>query len=109
MTTLAQDLRINATPFPIPTSVQHLFDIAGPFGTNILVFGVGALMVAAILIALFMLIWGGINWITSGGDKTKLQSARNTVIFAIIGLILTLLAFTIINVLGFFFGLSLFG
>lgn len=104
-----QSLRIDGVPFPVPTSIQHLFDIAGPFGTNILVFGVYVMMVVAILIAIFVLVWGGVNWVTSGGDKTKLQSARNTILYAIIGLVLTLLAFTIINVLGFFFDLSLFG
>lgn len=100
---------VGGTPFPIPDSIRHIFIGAGPFGTNILVFGVYIMMTVAILLALGFLIWGGISWITSEGDKTKLQSARNTVTLAIIGLILTLLAFTIVNVIGFFFGLSLFG
>lgn len=56
------------------------------------------LLIAAALIALFFLIWGGIRWITSGGDKSKVESARNTIIASIIGLIIALLAFFIITV-----------
>jgi hypothetical protein len=42
---------------------------------------IGALMV------LLNLIWGGIEWITSGGDKGKAESARNRITQSIIGLI----------------------
>ena len=65
------------------------------------------LLIAAALIALFFLIFGGIRWITSGGDKSKVESARNTIIAAIIGLIIALLAFFIITIVLGFFGLSL--
>jgi hypothetical protein len=55
------------------------------------------LLVAAAVIALFFLIWGGIRWITSGGDKAKVESARNTIISAIIGLVVAFLAFFILT------------
>ncbi|MBI2430778.1 MAG: hypothetical protein HYV39_02080 [Candidatus Levybacteria bacterium] len=111
MKDLAQNIKIDGKPFPTIQSLQPIFDLdkEDKFGTNILVFGVYVMMVVAILLALGFLIWGGISWITSEGDKTKLQSARNTVVMAVIGLIITLLAFTIVNVIGFFFGLKLFG
>lgn len=56
-------------------------------------FGVwlGNIMSAVILIAallvLFYLIWGGIEWITAGGDKAKVEKARNRITQAIIGII----------------------
>lgn len=65
------------------------------------------LLVIAVLIALFFLILGGIRWITSGGDKGKVESARNTIIAAIIGLVIAFLAFFILSVALQFFGLSL--
>lgn len=65
------------------------------------------LLIAAALIALFFLIWGGIRWITSGGDKSKVESARNTIIASIIGLVIALLAFFIITIVLGVFGLSL--
>lgn len=65
------------------------------------------LLIAAALIALFFLIYGGLRWITSGGDKGKVDEARKTIIASIIGLIIALLAYFIITVVLGIFGLSL--
>src|SRR5258708_3316838 len=64
-------------------------------------------LIIAVLIALFFLIWGGVRWITSGGDKAKVESARGTIIAAIIGLVIAFLAFFILSLALSFFGLSL--
>lgn len=63
--------------------------------------------VLAIAVSLILLIWGGILWITSQGDKTKLDSARKRITFAVLGLALTFFSFFIVNVIGFFFNLKL--
>jgi len=65
------------------------------------------ILIIAVLIALFFLIWGGVRWITSGGDKAKVESARGTIIAAIIGLVIAFLAFFILSLALSFFGLSL--
>lgn len=65
------------------------------------------LLIVAVVIAVFFLIWGGIKWITSGGDKQGVESARNHIIAAIVGLIVAFLAFLIINIIGGLFGISL--
>lgn len=65
------------------------------------------LLIAATIIALFFLIFGGIRWVTSGGDKAKVESARNTIIAAIIGLVIAFLAYFILTLVLSFFGLSL--
>ena len=65
------------------------------------------ILVIAVIIALFFLIWGGVRWITSGGDKAKVESARGTIIAAIIGLVIAFLAFFILSLALSFFGLSL--
>jgi len=65
------------------------------------------ILILAVLIALFFLIYGGIRWITSGGDKSKVDSARQTITAAIIGLIIAFLAFFILSLALSFFGLSL--
>ena len=66
------------------------------------------IFVAAAVVAVVFLIWGGIKWITAGGDKTKVQSARDTIIGAIIGLVVAFAAFFIINfVLKILFGASI--
>lgn len=70
--------------------------------------GTTMLLITAIILTLFFLIWGGIEWITSGGNKEKLAGAQKKVIFAGIGLIISLGAFMIINIVGGFFGVSFF-
>lgn len=64
--------------------------------------------VLAVLIALIFLLWGGIKWITSGGDKAGVEGARNQIIAAVIGLIIVFLSFFILNLVLGLFGLSLF-
>ncbi len=59
--------------------------------------------IIAIVIALAFLIFGGIKWIFSGGDKTAVESARNTIVAAIVGLIIVFLAFFILNIVTTFF------
>lgn len=66
---------------------------------NIIQFGISFSLIAAIVLALFVIIWGGIQWTTSGGDKQKLQQAKLRITFAIVGLIVALLAFFIIQIL----------
>ena len=65
------------------------------------------ILIIATLIALFFLIWGGVRWILSGGDKAKVEEARKTIIGAIIGLIIAFLAYFILTLVLGIFGLSL--
>lgn len=79
----------------------------GKFGTYVGTL-VSLVLAIAVIVALFFLVWGGIKWITSGGDKTGVEGARNTIIAAIVGLIIAFLAYLIINFVGGFFGINLF-
>jgi hypothetical protein len=56
------------------------------FGTFLGGLMTAVMAIAAIMVFLF-LIWGAIDWITSAGDKSKLESARNKIMNAIVGLI----------------------
>lgn len=49
------------------------------------------------IVAVIMIIVGGFKFITSGGDSTKVTSARNTIIYALIGLIIVALAQIIVK------------
>ena len=44
-----------------------------------------------------MLVIGGIRYMVSGGDSKKITDAKNTVLYAIIGLIICLLSAVIVN------------
>lgn len=48
-------------------------------------------------IAVVMIIVGGISFITSQGDTGKVSKARNTVLYGVVGLVVALLAFAIVN------------
>ncbi|MBR2641258.1 hypothetical protein IKD49_02260 [Candidatus Saccharibacteria bacterium] len=69
-----------------------LFGDTGVFKqvTNVILYIVG-------IIAVIMLIIGGIKYVVSGGDSKKVTDAKNTVLYAIIGLVIAFLAFAIVN------------
>ncbi len=71
---------------------ENLIGVDGVFNriTNIVLYIVGALSVV-------MLIIGGIRYITSGGDSKKVTDAKNTVLYAIIGLVVAVFAYAIVN------------
>lgn len=70
----------------------ELFGGGGIFTTivNILLFVIGALSV-------IMLIIGGIRYTISGGNSSAVTTAKNTIIYAIVGIIVAILAFAIVN------------
>lgn len=61
----------------------------------------------AVILTLVFLIVGGLKWIISGGDKKQLEGAQKTIQYAIIGLVVILLSFFIINFIGLLFGVNL--
>lgn len=65
---------------------------------------VGTLLILAALLAFFFLILGGIQWITSGGDKSGMEAARNKITHAIVGLIIVGAAWAIMLLVQNFLG-----
>lgn len=48
-------------------------------------------------VAVLMIIMGGISFATSQGDSSKVAKARNTILYGVVGLVVALLAFAIVN------------
>ncbi|MEX0934226.1 MAG: hypothetical protein WDZ42_00320 [Candidatus Saccharimonadales bacterium] len=48
-------------------------------------------------IAVIMLIIGGIRYVVSQGDSSAIESARNTILYAIIGIVIAFLAFAAVR------------
>lgn len=71
---------------------DQLFGNGSIFTTivNVLLFIIGAICV-------IMLIWGGIRYTTSAGNSASVTAAKNTIMYAIIGLVIAFLAFAIVN------------
>lgn len=63
-------------------------------------------VVVAALLVFFYLIWGGIEWITSGGDKGQTEKARNKITAAIIGLVILSAAVALFYLILSFFGID---
>lgn len=49
------------------------------------------------VISVIMIIWGGFKYITSGGDSNNVTAAKNTILYAIIGLVIVALAQVIVR------------
>lgn len=67
----------------------------------------GALFIAGFLLAFMMLIMGGVQWITAGGDKQALEKARNGITNAIMGLVIVAASYALMNLVGQFFGIDI--
>jgi len=100
---------VDVSPCPPPGSpFRPLCEMSGQNLGQIIGFIITIAFIIAILIALGFLVWGGIKWITSGGDKAGVEGARNQIIAAIIGLIIVFLSFFILNLVLSLFNLSIF-
>ena len=69
-----------------------LFGVGGTFSTitNVLLFIIGA-------IAVIMIVIGGMRYVLSGGDSTQITAAKNTILYAIIGIVVAILAYAAVN------------
>jgi len=71
---------------------SDLFGDQGVFRTitNVLLFIIGA-------ISVIMLIIGGIRYVVSGGDSGAVTSAKNTILYAVVGIVVAILAYALVN------------
>ncbi len=74
------------------------------FINNILIL----VFIVAIVAVLFMLVWGALQWIFSGGEKEAVASARNRIIHALVGLAILAIAIAVARLAGQFLGIDLF-
>ncbi len=71
-----------------------LFGVSGIFTTiiNVLLFVVGALSVVMVIV-------GGLRYVVSGGNSAAVTGAKNTIMYAIVGIIVAFLAYAAVNFL----------
>ena len=74
----------------------------GPIISGVLSF----IMASSALLVFLYLILGGVQWITSGGDKGKTEEARNKITAAVIGLIILAAAYAVLKIMLGFLGLD---
>ncbi len=95
-----------ATPSATPNSTRKIkgvkpITMPEGFFANITTLINGLLRVVfliATLLTFLFLLRGGFSWITSGGDRGKLESARSTILAAVIGLIIVSASYAILTI-----------
>ena len=70
----------------------NLFGQSGMFETitNVLLYLIGA-------ISVIMVIVGGLRYVLSGGNSANITAAKNTILYAIVGVIVAILAYAAVN------------
>lgn len=94
-----------------PDALKNLVskDATGTGGIGIFLSNLVRLIYSlAAVVLIFMILWGAFDWMTSAGDKERLQSAQRKIINAIIGIVLFAAAFALISVLSSFTGFEFF-
>lgn len=81
--------------FAVTNLGSKLPHVAATMGTLNAILGV-LYSIAGALAVVFVII-GGVRYTLSGGDSSKIAQAKNTILYAIVGLVIVLLAFTITN------------
>ena len=57
---------------------------------DILLFVIGA-------VSVIMIVIGGLRYVISGGDAKQVQAAKNTILYALVGVIIAILAYAVVN------------
>ena len=64
------------------------------------------IIIAGILV-FALLVWGGIQWMTSGGDKTKTEEAKSQITNALIGFAIVAASWAVWKIVIYFFGVDI--
>ncbi|MEN9327486.1 MAG: hypothetical protein RI947_294 [Candidatus Parcubacteria bacterium] len=98
---LAQSLQISGQPIqgPLDSSLNNLGAVINRV--------VGSLLIPVAAVILFLIfIWGGYDFMMSGGDPARIKSARAKITAGIIGFILLIAAYVIVRLISYIFGLG---
>lgn len=77
--------------------------------TTIISGAIRLVLILASLVFFFMLVWGGIQWMLSGGDKNAAEAARSKITNALIGLVIVFSAWAIMALIKNLFGVDIMG
>lgn len=100
-----------------PVYAQTVPTIQIPKPSNVNIINIGLLISSLINLALIIagiaafayLIWGGVQWITSGGDKGNVEAAQKRIQAAIVGLFVVFSAWAIMLLIQSFLGITIIG
>ncbi len=81
-------------------------ELGGTIIGNIIGAVTSMMMLVGFVLCLFFLVTGGIAWVISGGDKSKLQAAQDRITNAIMGLIILVASWAIMLLVSQFTGIT---
>ena len=84
------------TQFAIGTKVDKVGDGKNDLWPNIQTI-INAVIGILGLVCVVVIILGGVQYMTSSGDAGKVKKAKDTILYGIIGLVVCVLAFAIVN------------
>jgi hypothetical protein len=106
-----------ALSFPVSTSAQQIINLKDPSGPYSNLYplrpsgyvrtAINLLLGFAGVLAFLYLLWGGVQWITAGGDKDALDKARKRITQALIGLSIVFSAYAILYIIRVLFNIDL--
>jgi len=103
---IAEKIAEGSITNPVVGSLGQNPDAVG-FLQRALPVAITIILVVGAVVFFFMLITGAIKWISSGGDKQALESAKGTITSAIIGLVILFAVFAIIRLIQLVFGITI--
>ena len=80
---------------------------AAEFISGLLKVIIGVAFIVGSVIFVFMLLFGAVEWISSGGDKAKVEAARDRILHALIGLVLLFSVFAAAILINNIFGINI--
>lgn len=112
--------KINLMAFAVPAFAQETIRITPKDGSQfqalqeltaggIISGAIGLVLLLVALVFFFILVIGGLKWVTSGGDEKKVGAARAQITNALIGLAIVFAAWAIMKLIGTVFGIDILG
>lgn len=85
----------------LPLSAKAVVEVPNPLSANSIPELAGQ-MIRGLLgvsgaLALFFLVWGGIMWMTSSGNSERVKKGRDSIVWAILGLVVIFVSYIVIN------------
>ena len=89
----------------LPANLRNLEGV--DFFSRLIPTLVTVILIVGAIIFVFMLLWGGVQWITSGGDKTATEAARGRITAALVGITILFCVFALVKAVEIIFGVQI--
>lgn len=90
-----------AAPAAAPTAAPVATELQNPLGVTDINLFIGKVINAVLglsgAVALVMFVWGGVQWLISGGSADKIKQAKSTLVSAAIGIVILFTSYTLVN------------